>query len=334
MALLLSEGFGWSTNATDYSTLGQWGAGLGAILTGGPFGDNYASISTTSGTPVITLPSLLSTFYFGARMNANGQNFGIYGISPSQTQFNVNFLGGTIEVRAAGNTLAGSVVTTAPVSGWFYIEVFGTVSATVGAVTVRINGVSVIALTGLNTKSDASYATVAGIKLILFTTPSPAYIAHVYICDNTGAAPWNTFLGDVRVQTLLPTANDAVAFTPNGLATNWQNAASVPPVPASDYNADATVGAQDTFAAAAMASGLGAIYAVNVKAMAGKSDAGPRSAATVIKSGSATGVATAVSIGATTAQQVPGIFETDPNTTAPWSMAAVNAAKIGYKITA
>jgi hypothetical protein len=220
------------------------------------------------------------------------------------------------------------------VAGWAYVEIGVTVGTTTGAITVRINGETVLSLTGVNTQNGG----VAGITSVEFVASGNsgyiAAIAHLYICDATGPAPWNTFLGDVRVQTLLPTANDAVAFTPNGLATNWQNAASVPPVPASDYNADATVGAQDTFAAAAMASGLGAIYAVNVKAMAGKSDAGPRSAATVIKSGSATGVATAVSIGATTAQQVPGIFETDPNTTAPWSMAAVNAAKIGYKITA
>ena len=41
-------------------------------------------------------------------------------------------------------------------------------------------------------------------------------IDDLYICDGTGSAPHNTFLGDCRVDTLLPTADGtAQQWTPS-----------------------------------------------------------------------------------------------------------------------
>jgi hypothetical protein len=192
----------------------------------------------------------------------------------------------------------------------------------------------VVSVSAVNTQTGQQGSAGANIGAVMFAGyigQGTISIAHYYVCDATGAAPCNTFLGDVRVQSLVPVSNDAVAFTPNGLANNWQNAGSVPPVPGSDYNSNGTVGAQDTFNCGTIAPGLGTVYGLNVKSLLSKTDAGPRTAAGVVKSGSTTLAATAVAV-STSPEVVSGIFMTDPNTGAAWSDAAVNAAKIGYKI--
>ncbi len=142
-------------------------------------------------------------------------------------------------------------------NGWAYLEIVATIAANNGGnLTVRINGNTQLVLSNITTQnSNASTNQVTEYQF----TSGGGYcgVAHICLCDPTGPAPWNTFLDDVRVQTLLPTANDAVQFIPNGNSANWQNAAAVPPNPGADFNSDATVGDQDTFACAQMAAGLG-----------------------------------------------------------------------------
>lgn len=206
------------------------------------------------------------------------------------------------------------------------------VSASAGSVTVRVNGVPVLSLSGVNTLGNAS-GTVQRYGVGSPGGTSEAWSAHWYLCDNTGPAPGNTFLGDTRVQTLVATGSDAVAFAPSGQPANWQNAALVPPVPGTDYNSSAVAGAQDTFNCSAVAAGLGTVFGVNTKALLAKSDAGPRTMATVLKSGAAVAVGPTVSVGVS-AQQARLVTRLDPNTGLAWTPAAVNAAKPGYRIVA
>ena len=137
----------------------------------------------------------------------------------------------------------------------------------------------------------------------------------------------------MRVQTLAPVSNDAVAFTPTGQASNWQNAATVPPVPAADFNASATVGAQDTFHMGALAADLGTVFGLSVKTLMFKSDAGSRSGEAIIKSGGTVAAGAAIPLGLTPAR-VSAMFTTDPATGAAWTAAGVNAATAGYKVSA
>ena len=114
---------------------------------------------------------------------------------------------------------------------------------------------------------------------------------------------------------------------------NFDVAASIPPSPGAIFNSDATVGDQDTFNCAPMATNLSTVYGVHVKALGLKSDAGARSLQTVLKSGATTalGASTALS---TSAGQLKTMYQTDPNTSAQWTQANVNAAKPGYKVSA
>lgn len=341
MALIDSEGFGFSTALNDYTTYGvftmlaQFG-NAPAFASGGPLGDNYMNTPNSSNPMRRQLPSIATTFFLGNRLNY-GPNAALqmYFLDSAFAElFHVTCSNtGVVSVIRGGTILGATAAGAVPVTGWFFFEVGATLNASTGSVTVRVNGASVLSISGVNNTNSGATALFA----VVYGNPgaqgSVPQVAHYYVCDDSGSAPWNTFLGDVRVQTLLPTSNDAVQFTPNGLASNWQNAAKVPPVPGTDFNSDATLGDQDTFNCASLGSGLGTVFGVHVKGLYLKNDAGNRSMQNVLKSGVTTGTGPSTALG-TAASLIKTMFQTDPNTNAQWTQAAVNAAKPGYKVSA
>lgn len=335
MALLDCEGFGFSTNSADYVTYGLFTAPAGGsppIATGGPLGDNYSAGSSYRW--VRTLPASATAWFFGMRMlgyHGFGGSDGVTFITAAgSTQFTLRISNtGMITVFDSGNqAVLSSAAGVVPVAAWCYLEV-GAVIGNPSTVTIKVNGTVVLSSTAItNTGTSPTGGFVIGSAAVGVSTPAAT---HIYFCDNTGPAPWNTYLGDVRVQTLMPTANDAVAFTPNGNASNWQNAAEDPPVPATDYNSSSTAGAQDTFDVAAMDPTLPTVFGVQVKVIAEKTDTGARTFNTVLKSGSATATGTPAGMN-TSPTMTRTMFQTDPATGAQWTNAGVNAAKPGYVI--
>lgn len=351
MALIDTEGFGFSTTAGDYATYGAFATVTFSIGTGGPLGDNYAAIGNAYNGAhnfscrMRALPASYPTLFFGARLQVNSGISSAISFNDVSTGINVavqfNAANGLLSVTrglsqmdggvALGSSNAGVFST----SGFFYFEAQIVISSTVGAVTLRINGTPVLTLTGINT---AGVTNSAGTNSVSFETATSLSgginmsVAHVYFCDSTGPTPWNSFLGDCRVATAVPTSNDVVAFTPNGLATNWQNAAKIPPVPATDFNSAITSGTQDTFnCGGGVPVGLQTIYGINVKTLMSKNDAGTRTGAAVIKSSGTVSVGQTLGLGTST-QQVKQVFATDPATGAQWTWAAANAAQPGYKV--
>ncbi len=67
--------------------------------------------------------------------------------------------------------------------------------------------------------------------------------------------------------------------------------------------------------------------------MLAKGDAGNRSMASVLKSGSQVAVGPTVAVG-TSPQQTRSVYQVDPATGAAWTQAGVNAAKVGYRVVA
>jgi len=336
MALLDCEGFSFSTTIADYLTYNILPVGSTSntnIYTGGPLGDNYLDTINSSVNYKKQIASPITTFYCGVRAQ-NVMSLMVDDISnTNQLSAQVSLANNTISVYRNG-TLLQSVFIGYLASSWFYLELGGVIaSGTGGSVIVRLNGATIINLTGQNTAGGGAnnisrYGVQSGAISGHFQT------SHWYLCDGTGPAPWNTFLGDIRVQPMNPTSNDVVQFTANGLASQYLNAAKNPPVPATDYNSDANVGDQDTFNCNAITGvTTQTVLGLSVKALAAKSDSGLKSAQTVLKSGGTT------DLGTSTALSTGGIFltkmyPTDPNTSAAWTLANANAAKPGYKVSA
>lgn len=367
MAVIDAESFGASTSISDFTSYGLIASQSNTLIkTGGPLGDNYASLNPNSTTTdamlwMRPLPSTYTTFLCGTRMLVNSANAArqetymafcgsdgqpqltltLNGLTGVVTAWSGGFFGTEQFSSATQVSLGSSMPASFPSNAWFYLEVGATMaSGTSGSVTVKVNEVTVLTLTGINTNS-AYNTNSQPIAIVMFNQTAndvvngqmgPLNVAHYYFADTTGSAPWNTFLGDVRVQTLLPTgAGSSTAFTPTGESANWQVAALTPPTPLSIYNSSSTVGATDLFAMTAMDSQETNIIGVQVKALVYKTEAGARTVATVIKSGSQTLQGTALSPNLTP-QFIRSIYQTDPNTNAQWTQSAVNAAQAGYTI--
>ncbi len=347
MALVDSEGFGFSTTYSDYVASGRFrNTPSSFVAAGGPFGDNFFNGGTSNGGPaLLVLPSAYAGFSMGVRFNPTlgSSQSGIYNRfiladSAGNAQLVVTYRNnnGSLQVTRGygGPVLATTGSNQAPTAAWSFLEMGGRIDPAAGSLVVRINGIAVITLSGINTNGAPGSTSVA---LVGFGSDSSSYlggsVAHFYFCDDTGPAPWNTFLGDVRVQTLLPTSDDALQFAPRGQVANWQNVSQVPPIPGTDFNADSVVGHQDTFNCASVASALTRVFGVNVKGLFTKSDAGSRAVQTVLKSGAATVLGTPLGLTASPLQQA-AMYPLDPATGAAWTQAAVDAAKPGYRIQA
>ena len=340
MALLDTEGFGMSTNISDYTSIGRFGWASGGannpyISTNGPLGDNYFSIGSYNYNSTwcrFTQPAT-GSFFYGERFlfyyYSGMLNYLTFSNSSFVEQFHitVNSLG-VISVIRAGTTIGSSATAAISTAVWSYLEVGAILSTTVGSVTIRVNGVVVLNLTGVNNQ-NASDTTIQYVTFGYNNNFQVGYAAHVYFCDATGPAPWNTFLGDVRIQTVLPVSNDSVQFTPTGTFANWQNAAKVPPVPATSYNTGTLIGAVDTFNVSQVS--LASVLGVNVKTLLVKGDAGTRMMSSILKSGSTTIVGNTLSL-ALNVVQSSIIAQIDPNTGSAWTLPNANAIKAGYKL--
>ena len=349
MAIVLSEGFGASTAIADFVTYGLFIAQVAnSINTGGPLGDPYVALGGNRNyISLRPLATPLSTIYVGARFTHGSSvqggtdtlltlfsSGGLQQVSISVSE--TNFTSLTVWQGSTGNTSIGTGALNTPLSlsAWTYLEFEVVISTTVGSVTIRQAGVTVLSLTGLNTAGDATNLNVANVGFgdaNNGTANAGVQVAHVYVTNST--APNAGFLGDVRVFSRFPTANSAVQFTPTGLANNYQNAAKVPPVPSTDYNTDATALAQDTFSGPSLPSGLGNIFAVGIKSLFQASAAGGRTVGNVLISGVTTANGTAVQPPVSpSATYQCDIFNTDPNTSAAWTAADAQATTFGYKI--
>lgn len=246
----------------------------------------------------------------------------------TQIDLAVDGSNGTLLVRRAGTTTIGTSAPGLIVQGfWYYIEFKVLLSTTVGTYEVRINGVTVLSGTGANTQGYVTSATAEQIRV--GAAFNGALIDDLYMCDGTGSAPTNDFLGDVRVQWLAPSgAGNHTAWTPNTGA----NYAAVNEHPANDdttYVASSTAGQIDTYAMDDLPAGT--VFAVQTVIRARKDDGGVRQIAPVFRIGSTDYIGATVSIG-DSYQWYTQIYETSPATSAAWTVSEINAAEAGVKL--
>jgi hypothetical protein len=235
------------------------------------------------------------------------------------------FRGGT----SSGVQIAASVPNAMPASVWHYVEASATISDTVGEVHVRLNGVEVLSFTG-----DTQFG---GTSTLIDTVgwangfSQSGYFDDVYICDDTGSAPFNDFLGDVRVVTLTPTGPGSNTGLVPSAAPNWSCVDEIP-YSATDYVSSATPGAKDTYATANLPAGTTDVYAVQLNTVAKKSDAGPRNLKNVVRSGGTDYSDGTAQVMASSDNSYRSLRLTDPATGASWTVAGVNAMEIGVEV--
>lgn len=237
-------------------------------------------------------------------------------------------------VRAAGSIV---VATTAAITigAFVYLEFKATIDDTTGSFSLRLNGAEVAAGSGIDTR-NAGNASVNSVYIGFDGNPGSVLtltVDDLYICDTSGSKN-NDFLGDVRVDTLLPTGDGTYKeFTPSA-GTDHYALVDETTLNEADYVESDVVGERDSFTTGGLPALVSqTIFGVQVNASAKKSDAGSRSLSTLVRSGTtdSEGSASALSTSTTTLTQM---FENDPDGSVAWTEAKVNAAEFGAKVAA
>jgi hypothetical protein len=246
---------------------------------------------------------------------------------------------GTLSVTRNGTALtSGTSVVSLSIAIYHYIEFKVTIadSISAGSCKVRVNGVDVITVaTGQDLKSTAN-ASANQVRLGTSgggNTLGTWDIDDVYVCDQSGSTN-NDFLGDVRIDTILPTSDGNYSqFTPSTGSSHYVLVDETAPN-TTDYNDGSGVGDRDSYGMGNLSALTSqTVYGVQVNAAILKDDAGAKSAATFVRSSSTNGDGASAALG-TSQAYVSQVFETDPNGSIAWTETTVNAMEAGVIVTA
>ena len=327
-----------------------------SAVTGRDGVSNSAARAVSSGTlfKTLTLPSAAATVICGFSFkqdntggfgNTNAGAFPLGGYCVGgvvQLVLTLNS-GGFIEARK-GTTVAASVIATS--SGhaaiapgtWHSYEVKYLAHATTGTLIVRLDGVTVLSISGVSTA-----ATGGSVNQIQFGTgvigTQNAQWDDMYVCDAVNATatqgrPNNDFLGDVRIATLVPTAaGDTTGWTPS----TGSNYACVDENPANttDYvSASASsTGTRDLYNITDLSGSISAVIAVRTHFYVSKSDAGTALVKPALKengviTADAAGLALSVSWGG-----MHGLLRcTRPSDGGAWTVSDINSLQVGMDV--
>lgn len=331
-----------------YTTLSQrWqAAGAGLAVSAGNGRRGTASIRATQSRAGAyrVLPSAKSELVLGVavKMPNPGPQQGAYvfafgnSLNPAIC-LGIDTASGQLFVNRNGPRLGTRLLTTTYVYTWgdtVYIELKGLFSTTVGEVEVRVNEVSHGSATGLNmgANSISQYCLGAMDSDSLSFSWTPDF-DDFYLCDTSGSVN-NDFLGDIRVDALLPDGAGSSADWSRGGAdsgANWSQVEEVPPNDDTDYVAASTPGDVDLYTFDDLASPTGDVFAVCVNYRSKKDDAGSRVLTSQVKSGSSTDDGANYAPG-TSYASTSDIFELNPDTSSAWTISEVNGLEAGPKV--
>lgn len=284
------------------------------------------------------LPAALASLVFGMRSKLAGLNGAVFAAlwdgSTAQLSLVVNANGSLSLYRGeAGTLLSTSAAGVVQADAVFGLEVKATISDTLGTCAVRVNGVTVITVTNQDTQ-NSSNAQVTRLTFGMQSGFTPSVFDDYYVCDLTGPAPYNDFLGNPKCFYLPSSAaGDSTQFTPTGAAANYQcvdEAGS--PNADTDYVSSATLGHRDLYGAQNLAVTDAQVLAVKAVARARKDDAATREIAVDLKVGSTTSVGPTAALGSTYTRHSGTTHTTNPDTGAAWTIAQADAAQAGVEV--
>jgi hypothetical protein len=249
---------------------------------------------------------------------------------------------GAIEVRRGSHTgtLLGSVAAIDGVTSqntWYYFEFKVKLHDTTGTVEIKRDNVTVLSLTGQDTKNAGTKTVFDCIYTTLGTVATSGVrwgMDDVYILNGDATAP-NNYLGCPRVQPLTPNADGTYSDYDGSDGNSINNYLLVDERPhsSSDYNESDIAGEKDfynlsniTFAANDVVQG------VKMHVSVFNTDASTRDIKLDVRSGGTNHAGPAVSIGTGPVQQLKRLMAKNPVTTVLWTQAEVNALEAGTEI--
>ena len=221
-------------------------------------------------------------------------------------------------------------VSTAAARGWHYVELQVTQGTSNGVLSVRLNGVLAIQMNAQDTIQGGGQLLTAFLGAIPGQScPLTLDVDDFYIADTSGTIN-NTFLGDVRVDTLQAIGAGSLnqwTVTPPG--TNAWEAVSDEDETTSISAPSA--GLRQSFDVAPLpVMSTPAVFGVQLTMLARKTDAGLGKLKGLVVSGAQTLASPEVILQEQQAWQC-ALFERNPNGNVQWTEAAFNAAEFGVE---
>lgn len=249
MALLWFEGFDQYGSDTDFKQSRKWirAVGSGILVTG----SRSAKAAKTDGTAepmVLRVPGEPQTVIFGYAAKFSATNGRVQFFSPDGYMHAALTFVTTDTLQLHGNgggTLLGSAACS--ISTWHYIEIKLTISSSVGAAEVRLDGSTVINVSGVNTMNASSgHAKIAAIQFGGYSSSTNMEFDDMYLCDNSGSVN-NDFLGDCSIGLLVPDGDSSVQLSRSSGSTNYSLVDEYPGDSATTYVYSATAGHKDLY---------------------------------------------------------------------------------------
>lgn len=328
------EGYGTSGGISDAAIAYRYPSSLASnINVGAGRVSGYSIFATYIGfnittTAITTDPTLI----VGCAFRFNQANaFGVIAFVDNTTVgINAVFTAAvpsTLTLKRGSTVLSTTTLdSTLLLNTWYYMEVKSFCHDTSGAVEVRINGVTVLTTSGIDTKNGAdTYCDRARIYI------DYAYIDDFYVCDGTGSS-LNDFQGICNVVAVFPKADTTtIQWDPSTGTTHYNLVDENPPNAATDFVSSSTQTDTDLYEYPALV-GSGTILGLQVSSTVslytgvsivfeapivsnGVTELGPDTVLTSSGYGDARHISTA-----------------DPNTGQPWTIAGLGAARIGFRV--
>lgn len=326
----------------------DFGSGVGPLAVG-RFGTN--GYRNQSGTPRAILKILDGNYTeliagCAIALGGGGDLIGLYDTTASLTQV-LLYANGT-ELRVyRGNPAEGSAVILASVPGALsnaygtenYYEIRSLIDNTVGTVEVRINGDTVVSLTGQDTeRSSNAFASGVYLGNITLNTTHNNNHDDFYVCDTTDSGipgrPNDDFLGDIHIETCYANGNgNSSQFdgSDGNQIDNYLLVDETSPDSDTTYVESPDIGDKDTYAFSNLIASTGTIYGVQLNPFAKKTASGTRSIKTVARESGGTEEDGPEQFLGTSYVYYSDIRDGDPDGVA-WTIASVNAAEFGQKV--
>ena len=260
--------------------------------------------------------------------NGSGQLVGLYQGSTSYPQCELN-VNSSDEIEIKSNSVVLGTGSTQMVTGqWYYIEWKVQIGDS-AATELRINGVTDIDITGVDTKKYAG----DDVSLIVFYAlmSSGDCIDDIYVLD--GASGLNDFLGEVEIEAIFPNSDYGTCdWTCSTGTDHYALVDDNPPDDDSTYVSTDTVDHKDLFDYQDV-SGDAGILGIQINTLA-RVESAARNLTPMVRSGGIEYAQTAQSVTDTSYDEFVTILETDPNTSSAWTVTNLNAAQFGVKMTA
>ena len=338
MALVLQDGFNrYGGDTADWGLL--WTrSGSTTLSTTSPRTGTYSARCGAGASPGYaerSLPSSYSTVTLGCAFKASGITTStekflcLYDGSTLHLYVEYTITTGAIKVYRGDGTLLGTASAVIVAGTWCYFELQATIHDSTGSVTLKMDEVTVLTVTGADTRNGGN----ASVNKVRLENPRGTvfhYFSDLYVTDTSGAN--NTgFLGAVAVEFILPSgAGNAAVWTPS-TGANYAAVDEADPNGDTDYVSSSASADKDTHAMGNLVTTAGQVKAVAAVPLVRKETGSPATFNSVVRTGGADYNGADKSALTTSYAYYDNIWDINPGTSAAWTIAEVNALEAGYR---